>query len=73
MRQPNFISICRAGWEKVMRSEIGDMFWIESSWKSQLFVGYVPLFSGKTATTLKSSALVAYPVRVELIYVSLKA
>lgn len=54
--------------QTVMNNEDDNVFWIECSeeWP-QSFVVFVQIYSDKTATTSKSRALVAYPVRVVLI------
>lgn len=48
-----------------MSNDDGDIFWIEcaSEWPKS-FVGFVRMFSDKTATTMKITTLLVHPVHV---------
>jgi len=55
----------------VMSSRSKDSFWVDSvADKNSSFVGFFQLYSDKTAMTLKSNAMVAYPVHLVLLNAS---
>lgn len=59
---------------ELMSSKNSEVFRIESSEdgdRPKSFVGFVQVFSEQIETTLKSPRLVAYPVRVILVNISL--
>lgn len=56
----------------MMESLDSRLVWSErGNGNSESFVGFVQIFSDTTVTTLESAALVAYPVHVILLNVSL--
>lgn len=53
-----------------MKNERGDVFWTKSRRRAESLIGYVQVFSEKTETTLKSSALAACSMDVVVINVA---
>lgn len=71
MQRAHFYNIYRSVHQRLFSCKDDKVFWeyCNPSLRDS-FVGYLQLFSGKTSTTLTSSAFFAYPIHVALLNTS---